>query len=289
MVMPMDPTKESESTGKKLGPEIGAGDSTRGGSRLGIVTDPGESPTSSVPGAANKDRVNFGYITGLMGTADRYEATGMGRYETGRGVETTVYDAQKYLGDLRAKANAPGASEADVTAYNNVVSALKSYTRSDFKTVSGEDEAWSILLKDAAGNNINAMDLLQNFIGRPVPGGSGSGGGGYSGPKTSVTFASERDLRATADAVASTVIGRGITDEEFNKVLRQVREAERNEPTVSIPGVGSSVTRAGLSAEGRQDVIRESLMKGPEAEDYSKATTMMDVFYRALESRPEGA
>jgi hypothetical protein len=31
------------------------------------------------------------------------------------------------------------------------------------------------------------------------------------------------------------------------------------------------------------------LMKGPEAEDYSKATTMMNIFNQALESRPEGA
>ena len=121
-------------------------------------------------------------------------------------------------------------------------------------------------------------------------GGDGSGKGKkYNGPVASTTFANERDLRSTADAVASTVIGRGITDEEFQKVLKQVRSAERAEPTVTTPGVGSSVTQSGLSAQGRQDIIRDALMKGPEAEDYSKATTMMDVFYKALESRPEGA
>lgn len=120
------------------------------------------------------------------------------------------------------------------------------------------------------------------------PGGAGQSGR-YTGPTASTTFASERDLRSTADAVASTVIGRGITDEEFQKVLKQVRSAERAEPTVTTPGVGSSVTQSGLSAQGRQDIIRDALMKGPEAEDYSKATTMMDVFYKALESRPEGA
>jgi hypothetical protein len=30
-------------------------------------------------------------------------------------------------------------------------------------------------------------------------------------------------------------------------------------------------------------------MKGPEAEDYGKATKMMDLFYKTLEARPEGA
>jgi hypothetical protein len=55
-------------------------------------------------------------------------------------------------------------------------------------------------------------------------------------------------------------------------------------PTVTTPGVGSSVTQSGLSAQGRQDIIRESLMKGPEAEDYGKATKMMDLFYKTLEA-----
>jgi hypothetical protein len=99
----------------------------------------------------------------------------------------------------------------------------------------------------------------------------------------------ERDLRSTADAVASTVIGRAVSEEEFKKILQQVRTAERAEPTVSTSNVASSVTQAGLSAEGRQDIIRDALMKGPEAEDYTKATTMMDIFNKALESRPDGA
>jgi len=134
--------------------------------------------------------------------------------------------------------------------------------------------------------------------GRPAPGedggnggggGSSRGGGGYSGPTSSVTLMNERDLRSTADAVASTVVGRGISDDEFKKILKQVRTAERANPSISTPGVGSNVTQQGLSAEGRQDIIREALMKGPEAEDYSKATTMMNIFNQALESRPEGA
>ena len=134
--------------------------------------------------------------------------------------------------------------------------------------------------------------------GRPAPGedggnggggGSSRGGGGYSGPTSSVTLMNERDLRSTADAVASTVVGRGISDDEFKKILKKVRTAERANPSISTPGVGSNVTQQGLSAEGRQDIIREALMKGPEAEDYSKATTMMNIFNQALESRPEGA
>lgn len=118
---------------------------------------------------------------------------------------------------------------------------------------------------------------------------SSTGGGRYTGPTSSTTLMNEMDLKSTANAVASTVLGRGITDEEFQKVLKQVRTAERANPTVSTSSVSSSVTQSGLSAQGRQDIIREALMKGPEAEDYSKATTMMNIFNQALESRPEGA
>jgi len=118
---------------------------------------------------------------------------------------------------------------------------------------------------------------------------NGGGRGRYTGPVTSTTLMNKADLKSTANAVASSVLGRGITDEEFEKVLKQVRTAERSDPTVSTSGIGSNVTQQGLTAEGRQDIIRESLMKGPEAEDYSKATTMMNIFNQALESRPEGA
>jgi hypothetical protein len=118
---------------------------------------------------------------------------------------------------------------------------------------------------------------------------SSTGSRGYSGPVSTVDLMNERDLRSTADTIASTVIGRGVTEDEFNKILKQVRSAERTQPTVTTPGVSISVRQAGLSAAGRQDIIRDALMKGPEAEDYAKATTMMDIFNKALESRPEGA
>lgn len=271
-------------------PEKGAGDPTFG--LGGDVLDPGpDAYGTGIPGAANKDAVKFNYFTGLKGTADRYETTGSGRYETDRDANTIVFEAQKYLGNLRAKAGASNASTADKEAYEDFVAALRRYKGGEpFETTSGEDTAWTTVLKDAAGTGVNALDLLRNA--GSSGGTDGFDGGGlraYTGPTSTTTLMNERDLRSTADAVASTVIGRGITDDEFKKILKQVRTAERAEPSVSVPGVGSSVSMPGISAEGRQDVIREALMKGPEAKDYSKATTMMDVFYKALESRPEGA
>lgn len=175
--------------------------------------------------------------------------------------------------------------------YKILLNQLQRYNNSESTSASGVEGMWRNVLDDAAASGVNAMELLQRGTKIPKDGGGGGGraGGRYTGPTSSVTLMNERDLRATADAVASTVVGRAISDDEFKTILKQVRTAERAEPSVSVPGVGSSVSMPGISAEGRQDVIREALMKGPEAKDYSKATTMMDVFYKALESRPEGA
>ena len=109
---------------------------------------------------------------------------------------------------------------------------------------------------------------------------------GYRGPVRAVTQANERDLRSTADALASEILGRGVTEEEFQKVLKRVRGAEMAEPTVTTRVPGSTVTESGLTEAGRKDVIREALSKGPEAQEFTQATTMMDLFGKWLERRP---
>lgn len=187
-------------------------------------------------------------------------------------------EATRYLNEIRGK----GGKD-----YKIFLNQLQRYNNSKSTSASGVENMWKNVLDDAEASGENAMDLLQR--GTKIPKDGDKSKGRYTGPTSSVTLMNERDLRATADAVASTVIGRAISEDEFAKILKQVRTAERAEPSVSIPGVASSVSMPGLSAEGRQDIIRDSLMKGPEAEDYGKATKMMDLFYKTLEARPEGA
>ena len=141
----------------------------------------------------------------------------------------------------------------------------------------------------AAGQRVSPWDYLESWAQEPAARTSAGGFGGIGGPRATFTMANERDLRNTADAVASTVLGRAVTDEEFQKVLQQVRSAEQTEPTVTSTVGGMTRTQTGLTAEGRQDIITKALMQGPEAEDFGKATKMMDLFYSALEARPEGA
>lgn len=208
-----------------------------------------------------------------VATADRLErgTTGVPTEE----VTTTVYAAKGYVNQLRGR---------DPNAYENLVNDLRVYTGSELGTVGAVEDAWSTVLKDAKLAGRNAMDLLKTG-----PEGDGRVLDTGAGPRATVTMASERDLRTTADAVASTVLGRAVTDDEFQRVLEQVRSAERAEPTITTSRVGSTVTQSGLTAEGRQNIITEALMQGPEAEDFGKATKMMDLFYSALEARPSGA
>lgn len=93
-----------------------------------------------------------------------------------------------------------------------------------------------------------------------------------------ISRSSERDIRATADAIASEVLGRAITDEELARILPKIRSAETEEAQYG-----------GLDATGQKDIITDMLMKGPEAKEFAMATTMMDAFYGALSEGPSGS
>lgn len=109
--------------------------------------------------------------------------------------------------------------------------------------------------------------------------------GRYRGPVATRTVAAESDVRATADAVALEMLGRGITDEEFNRILNRTRKAEMEEPQITQTGRGFSTTEQGLTAQGRQDIITNILSKKPEYQEFQKATTLMSWFDEALNRR----
>ena len=238
-----------------------------------------------------RERVPYNTAKTSIGTADSLEKRGQG-YAGFNETELTLSweDATKQLNAIRSAAKSPNATKAEKDIYATFTKNLKKYSDSDYESRSGEEDAFEGLLKDAQAGNGNAMSLLDNAFGSGGLGGDSGGGSGgrYTGPVSSTTLMNKIDLKSTANAVASAVLGRGITDEEFQKVLKQVRAAERSNPSISTPGVGSNVTEQGLSAEGRQNIVRDFLMKGPEAEDYGKATKMMGVFAKALEMRPSG-
>jgi hypothetical protein len=129
-------------------------------------------------------------------------------------------------------------------------------------------------------------ELLYGDMSGQTPTTAGSGrGSGYAGPSRSVVVAAESDIRATADAVAMEMLGRGVSDEEFQRIVRRTRKAEQAQPQVTTSGPGMSVTEQGLTAEGRQDIVQNILAKKPEYAEFQKATTLMSWFDRALSER----
>lgn len=254
------------------------------------------SPGDGTPDPSGEDsygrkRVPYSTAKTSIGTADSLEKQGQG-YAGFNETEVTLSweDATRQLNFIRSAAKSPNATKAEKDIYATFTKNLKKYSKTDYKSRAGEEKSFEGLLKDAQSGNGNAMALLNNAFGSGGGGGDDGDGNGkkYTGPTSSVTLANESDLRETANAVASAVLGRGIKDDEFQEVLKKIRKQEVAQPSISTPSTGYNVTQSGLSADGRKNIIRDSLMKGPEAEDYGKATKMMGVFAKALEMRSDG-
>jgi len=140
----------------------------------------------------------------------------------------------------------------------------------------------------ADGGRMNFPQWLDWFSGSAEGEDSSKRRGGYMGPVESVTVQAESDVRATADAVAMEMLGRGVSDAEFQRVLNRTRKAEQTQPQVTTPmGPGRQVTEQGLSAEGRQDIVQNIIAKKPEYQEFQKATTLMSWFDRALQGRTQ--
>lgn len=118
--------------------------------------------------------------------------------------------------------------------------------------------------------------------------GSRGGGGRYTGPVAQTTFMDERDVDRTANALALELIGRPLSQKELSKVTARLRSEEKANPTVMTPnGPGASTTQSGLSAEGRQDVLREVIAENPEYQQFQVDTTVLDTMLSELNKREQ--
>lgn len=130
--------------------------------------------------------------------------------------------------------------------------------------------------------------------GRSPSGGRSSSGGGSGMAQTSVSYdpLGEGDLKDLANTISMEMLGKGVTEKQWGRILQKVREKEAANPrvTTSQSGVGQSVTstQPGVSNADRQDVIQNILQKAPQYGDYQKATTLMGFFDQALNERLQG-
>ena len=237
----------------------------------GVDTEPPAPEVTSrrPPWNADTDPVR---IMGTAATADRLSVNPQGAPQ--QEVITSVYNAKGYLNRLRGD---------DPDAYNDLVEDLRRYTGSKLGTRGSVETAWNGALKDAKLSDSNVMDLIRG--GGASDGSGGRGGGAYTGPRQSITLMAESDINATANALALEMIGRPLNDKELDRVTRRIRGAEMAQPQVTTGDVKRTVTQQGLTAQGREDILREVIASRPEFESYQLDTTVMDAMNSYIQEK----
>lgn len=154
-----------------------------------------------------------------------------------------------------------------------------------------------------AGKPMTVFEWLSNYAaqfgaaGVNGPGGrgpGGGGGGGYAGPTTSVSYdpAAKPDVRAIADGVAQEMLGRVVTDDELQRIMKRVRKYEEANPSVRVsdsqPGSNVSRTTApGATNAGRQEIVEKLLAKNPDFVPYQMNHTVYDAMLGVMQRGQE--
>lgn len=112
---------------------------------------------------------------------------------------------------------------------------------------------------------------------------AGSGPSAYSGPVSAVDNAPALDVRSVADSVAQEMLGRVVTQDEMQRILKRVRTYEENNPTVRTPeGVGASRSSGGATTAGRQQIIERLVAKNPDFMPYQMNHTVYDAMLSVM-------
>jgi len=106
--------------------------------------------------------------------------------------------------------------------------------------------------------------------------GIGGGSGAYTGPVRSITEMAESDIRKTANNIAIELLGAPVEDKEMERIIKKMRKAEQEQPTITTRSTGKTVTEQGLTAQGRDDILRDLISDNPEYEQFQVDTTVLD-------------
>ena len=113
-----------------------------------------------------------------------------------------------------------------------------------------------------------------------------AGGGAYRGPvtTTSVTLTDETTAEALLDNFARDLLGRGLTEKETNKYLRQFRTAEMEAPqvTTSTRGRGTAM-QVTETAASKEELLRQIVSSNPDYQKFQIDTTIMDMLIDDIE------
>ena len=147
---------------------------------------------------------------------------------------------------------------------------LQRYYDDNFLDASRRDPMDRVTGIDLMYARIPAPEIIEQMIAAQ------GRGGAYKGPVSSYTEMAESDVRATANEVAIELLGRPLDQDEFNRGLRKTRKAEQEQPTVTTRSPGSTRTQQGLTAQGRDDILRDVISKNPDYQQFQVETTVLD-------------
>lgn len=208
-----------------------------------------------------------------------------GRSETGGGrrYETlTVSEAQNYPSKVRAE---EGGTEN--SRYQNLEQGIKGYFGQSISSYTSLDSAWNQIVEDARNGNEAAMDLLaggkQAFDILGDPSKRGTRGSGAPSVTYSIDNANEEDIYTLAQGLAMEMIGRPITEKQFDKLLKRVRKEEQASPTITRRSGNTVTTEAGITTEERQSVMAELLQENPQWEQYQMTQGVLDALTRNIQ------
>lgn len=183
--------------------------------------------------------------------------------------------------------NNPAAMENLRQIYNIRYRKEPDYQPSPYQLQGMYDSAVNDAATAAANDqNVTVSDILRTYgtydiYGNPYAG--SGGGGGSAGPSEFVTHANEEDVRLLANGLAEEMIGRTITDDEFKRMYKRVRKAEKKAPRVVSVSGKTQVTETGITDAERADVMAEILREKPEWEQYQMTHGVLDAMNAAMQ------
>jgi len=186
----------------------------------------------------------------------------------------TIDEAKNYINEVRAK----GGGVENNPEYAQLVAGVEGYFGVKIKSYTSLDAAYNRMVDDVAaegGSLMGALDAGRRFRMMPGFGGSGSGSGS-GGTRYSYTEANEADVRVLANGLAEEMIGRRITEKEFEKLLKRVRKEEGESPTISRSSGSTTRTETGITNAEREEVLAEVLRENPEWKKYQMDTASLD-------------
>ena len=142
----------------------------------------------------------------------------------------------------------------------------------------------------AEGGRNSFQDWMISYVQSAPPMEDDGDGRGYSGPvtTTSVSIADEVTAEALLDKYSRDLLGRGLTNKETQKYIKDFNKAEAAAPQVTTSaGSGATRTSTTETAASKEELLRQVVSSNPDFAKYQIDTTIMDMLMNDIRKGQE--